>query len=129
MPRTWIVPLALTLGVTASILCTGCGGERTQSSTPPQESTPTPDATPAPSLADALKAKATESAGMMPPEVLALFKKAGAELAASDLMKQALAEGGTAPDFALPDGMGKPVSLASLLKTGPVVVAFYRGKW
>ena len=129
MPRTWIVPLALTLGVTASLLCAGCGGEGSPSSTPTPTPNATLDVTPASPLADALEAKAAESAGMMPPEVLALFKKAGEELAASDVMKQALAVGGTAPDFALPDGLGKPVSLATLLKKGPVVVAFYRGKW
>lgn len=34
-----------------------------------------------------------------------------------------------APDFELADPQGKPVSLHSLLKTGPVVLTFYRGSW
>ena len=35
----------------------------------------------------------------------------------------------TAPDFELPDAQGNAVSLANLLKEGPVVVTFYRGSW
>lgn len=34
-----------------------------------------------------------------------------------------------APDFELADPEGKLVSLHSLLKTGPVVLTFYRGSW
>lgn len=33
------------------------------------------------------------------------------------------------PDFQLPDHMGQLVNLSALLKTAPVVVAFYRGHW
>ncbi len=35
----------------------------------------------------------------------------------------------TAPNFELPDAQGNLVSLANLLKKGPVVVTFYRGSW
>lgn len=35
----------------------------------------------------------------------------------------------TAPNFELPDAQGNLVSLANLLKNGPVVVTFYRGSW
>ncbi|MCM2374890.1 peroxiredoxin-like family protein, partial [Aporhodopirellula aestuarii] len=37
--------------------------------------------------------------------------------------------GETAPTFELPNAQGKIVSLADLLKNGPVVVTFYRGNW
>ena len=40
-----------------------------------------------------------------------------------------LGEGDAAPDFTLPDATGKPVHLADLLASGPVVLAFYRGGW
>jgi peroxiredoxin len=33
------------------------------------------------------------------------------------------------PDFTLSDAHGKKVSLKTLLKKGPVIVAFYRGSW
>lgn len=41
----------------------------------------------------------------------------------------ALKVGQFAPDFTLPDVFGNPVSLASLLARGPVVISFYRGEW
>jgi peroxiredoxin len=37
--------------------------------------------------------------------------------------------GGSAPDFTLPDALGKPVALSDLLVKGPVIVTFYRGEW
>lgn len=37
--------------------------------------------------------------------------------------------GKKAPDLSLKDSEGKPVSLAKLLATGPVVVYFYKGVW
>jgi peroxiredoxin Q/BCP len=37
----------------------------------------------------------------------------------------ALKVGDKAPDFTLPDTDGKPVALAKLLATGPVILAFY----
>lgn len=40
-----------------------------------------------------------------------------------------LAVGDRAPDFTLPNAVGKPLKLSSLLAEGPVVVAFYRGGW
>lgn len=38
-------------------------------------------------------------------------------------------EGEQAPDFTLPDALGRAVTLSDLLKQGPVVMAFYRGAW
>jgi peroxiredoxin len=40
-----------------------------------------------------------------------------------------LAVGDTAPDFTLPNQLGRPVSLDERLKRGPAVVVFYRGEW
>jgi hypothetical protein len=37
--------------------------------------------------------------------------------------------GDKAPDFALPNGDGKLVSLADYVSKGPVVIVFYRGFW
>jgi peroxiredoxin len=40
-----------------------------------------------------------------------------------------LAVGDRAPDFTLPDALGRPLSVADLLAEGPVVAVFYRGEW
>jgi len=40
-----------------------------------------------------------------------------------------LAAGDTAPNFTLPDALGRPVQLSDLLAQGPVVLTFYRGEW
>lgn len=41
----------------------------------------------------------------------------------------ALAVGENAPNFELPNHASAPISLASLLDKGPVVITFYRGSW
>ena len=43
--------------------------------------------------------------------------------------KVTLKIGDKAPDFALPNGDGKTVSLSDYTARGPVVVIFYRGFW
>ncbi len=54
---------------------------------------------------------------------------AAAALTAEEAARAALGVGDTAPDFALPDAMGRPVSLSEMLRSGPVVLTFYRGSW
>lgn len=46
-----------------------------------------------------------------------------------DALSGALKTGDIAPNFELPDATGKLISLKSLLKTGPVVLVWYRGAW
>ncbi len=48
---------------------------------------------------------------------------------ASDVTKHALQIGAHAPDFSLPDVLGRDVTLTTLLAQGPVVLTFYRGAW
>lgn len=54
-------------------------------------------------------------------------------LAAAVAMAQAssstLKLGDKAPDFSLPNGDGKIVSLSEYLGRGPLVLVFYRGFW
>lgn len=45
------------------------------------------------------------------------------------LPKPGLKPGAQAPDFVLPNAAGSPVSLREKLKSGPVVLVFYRGAW
>ncbi len=40
-----------------------------------------------------------------------------------------LAMGDKAPDFTLPNALGKDISLSEMLKSGIVIIKFYRGEW
>jgi len=44
-------------------------------------------------------------------------------------LANAMAAGERAPDLVLPDAAGKRIRLASLLRRGPIVLAFFRGDW
>jgi hypothetical protein len=70
-----------------------------------------------------------ESRREIPEDNLAVMDRAIEDLARSGLVEAALNKGDTAPDFVLPNAMGRPVSLTELLKQGPVVLSFYRGGW
>lgn len=62
-------------------------------------------------------------------ETRALMKRATAELAESGVLDGLPAVGDRAPRFARPDLDGHTVRLASLLRKGPVVASFFRGRW
>lgn len=64
----------------------------------------------------------------VPPSVHAAMQRGTDELIASGAADRARCSG-QAPGFTLNDGDGRPVSLADLMKQGPVVVTFYRGIW
>jgi hypothetical protein len=81
------------------------------------------------SLREQLQAIKAESAAMITTEAAAAMKRAFDELKQNDVLEKALRGGDTAPGFALPDPEGQIVSLEELLKKGPLVVHFYRGKW
>jgi peroxiredoxin len=68
-------------------------------------------------------------AGQAPAEVLEGFGRIVADQAAVDYAAQAPKVGDRAPDFMLPDQLGRHVSLAGELTQGPVVLIFYRGEW
>ncbi len=80
-------------------------------------------------LALSLQKMALEMADKIPPEVQTLLEKAGKELRDAKIVEKATNVGGKAPDVGLKDPAGGSISLAALRKEGPVVVAFYRGKW
>jgi len=48
---------------------------------------------------------------------------------ANALQAKGMKVGDTAPDFTLPDALGNPVSLSECLRSGPVILKFYRGEW
>jgi peroxiredoxin len=67
--------------------------------------------------------------GLVPAERLATIDRAVAELQASHLAEHALKSGDKAPSFALPDGDGMTWQSDALLRSGPLVIVFYRGRW
>ncbi len=82
------------------------------------------------SLQDRLDAfKKDFESNKAPPEVVAAFHKATAELIASGQAERALKAGDRAPAFTLPDADGIAVSSTELLARGPLVLTFYRGVW
>ena len=64
-----------------------------------------------------------------PKAAVETMHNATAALAASGLVEKAIGVGDRAPEFSLSDSAGQTVSLSELLKNGPLVLTFYRGKW
>jgi peroxiredoxin len=82
------------------------------------------------SLQDKLDAfKADFEGNKAPADVVAVMRKATADLIASGQADRALKSGARAPDFALPDADGQIVRSSDLLARGPLVLTFYRGVW
>ena len=63
------------------------------------------------------------------PETARIVTASFDKLAASQVAESARTVGDAAPDFSLPNAIGRPVSLSNLLGRGPVVLSFYRGGW
>jgi peroxiredoxin len=80
-------------------------------------------------LQDELDALRAEFVRMAPPGRAALYDAKVEELQQTFRIEKALKTGDNAPDFTLPNPSGRPVSLARLLRRGPVVMTFYRGGW
>ncbi len=64
-----------------------------------------------------------------PPELRELFDSKIEELRASFAIDKVVAVNDYAPDFALPNVAGEQVRLTDLLRSGPVILTFYRGGW
>lgn len=80
-------------------------------------------------LQDRLDAFKLEFRAGKPPHIAEIMMRATAELIASGTAGRALKAGDHAPDFTLAAPDGAPVSSATLLARGPLVVSFYRGVW
>jgi peroxiredoxin len=65
----------------------------------------------------------------VPRSIIETMHRATAELIASRAANRAKKIGDKAPGFSLKDPEGNIVSSAELLKTGPLIVSFYRGVW
>lgn len=66
---------------------------------------------------------------MVPAERLTTIDRGVDELKASALVEHALKTGDRAPSFELPDGDGMMWRSEDLLRGGPLVIVFYRGRW
>ena len=64
-----------------------------------------------------------------PPDVVVAIGRAAEELIRSGLVERAMPAGSPAPDFVLPNAVGREVRLSTVTARGPTVVTFYRGAW
>ena len=81
------------------------------------------------SLQSQLDSLTTKLRAMVPAERLAVVDVAAEELIHSGLVNRALKAGDQAPGFELPDGDGMLWRSEDLLRGGPLVIVFYRGRW
>jgi peroxiredoxin len=80
-------------------------------------------------LQDQLDALKAERLAVASPAVTLARQRAVDALATSGLAERALHAGEQAPAFRLRDGNGRAFSSREALRSGPVVVVFYRGRW
>lgn len=80
-------------------------------------------------LKDELKSLRERAEAKRPPEIVAAMHRAVDELRASGAPGRVLKLGDMAPHFALPNADGQVVDSTALLRRGPLVVTFYRGRW
>ena len=81
------------------------------------------------SLNEQLTALRTAKEATRDPALTVILNRSTADLQASGALDQGRGVGDRAPLFARPDLSGETVRLRSLLKKGPVVVSFFRGRW
>jgi len=65
----------------------------------------------------------------IPENVMDIILKASAKLIAQNLEARALKKGDALPSFELTDALGEKRSSDQLLKSGHMVISFYRGGW
>jgi peroxiredoxin len=66
---------------------------------------------------------------VVPTSVTSQMDRATVELAESQISRQTAKVGSKAPNFLLPNAVGNEISLDRLLRSGPLVISFYRGIW
>lgn len=81
------------------------------------------------SLNEKLEHMREASWGSWPKERRAAVERAAQDLSQSGILDRVLKTGEKAPDFTLPSADGSEVRLSKLLRTGSVVLTFYRGHW
>ena len=71
----------------------------------------------------------TQACKELPAQEVAIMQRASATLRKSGITEQCLQDGESAPEFSMKDQYGNATALFSLLKSGPVVINFFRGFW
>lgn len=71
----------------------------------------------------------TEMESLIPQEFQDQMEQSTLDLINSNIVDRALKPGDTIPDFVLPNAIGQPIKIQDILKSGPVVLSFYRGGW
>ena len=82
-----------------------------------------------PALQEELDTLLRDSSAKRAPGVNAALATTAEHLRAAGAIERALGVGDTAPEFTLPNALGKEISMGDLLDRGPVVLAWYRGSW
>jgi peroxiredoxin len=80
-------------------------------------------------LSSQLEQLTTKLRAMVPAERLTTVDQTIEQLIRSGIADQALKVGNTIPSFELPDGDGMLWRSEDLLRNGPLVIVFYRGRW
>jgi peroxiredoxin len=80
-------------------------------------------------LNDQLDSLTAKLRTMVPAERLLVVDRFAEQLVQSRLADRALKAGDPAPGFELPDGDGMLWRSEDLLRSGPLVLVFYRGRW
>ena len=77
------------------------------------------------------KLRAIREAGnaKRPPAITAIMQRATQELRDSGIMDRVVPVDAQAPLFARPNLTGDTVRLRTVLRSGPVVLSFFRGRW
>lgn len=81
------------------------------------------------SLAQQLEELTRKLHALVPAERLAVVDQAINQLEVSGIGERTLSAGETAPAFQLSDGDGMMWRSGDLLRSGPLVIVFYRGRW
>ena len=80
-------------------------------------------------LQEQLTAHREKSNAKRDPALVAALGRSVDELRASGIAERVVSVGDRAPLFARPDLNGDTVRLHALLRRGPVIVSFFRGRW
>lgn len=81
------------------------------------------------SLQDQLDQLTRATEPQVPAEIWEMIQAGYHKILAQELETGALEKGTKAPDFTLQNATGEPVSLKELLRSGKVILTFYRGAW
>lgn len=82
-----------------------------------------------PSLASQLQKAEEEYRGDGGKENVQTFTDFVEDLGRSGIEERALKVSDTAPDFTLKNAVGDDINLSAVLKSGPVILTWYRGRW